>query len=68
MNYNINSSGVYDITSYNLISNKATIFSTLNILGSTTLNNTTINSSLNVSGLTILNKTTINNSLYVSGI
>ena len=68
MNYNINSSGVYDITSYNLISNKATIFSTLNILGSTTLNTTTINSSLNVSGLTILNKTTINNSLYVSGI
>ncbi len=68
MNNIINSSGVYDISSYNSISNNATILSTFNVSGLTHLNRTTITSSLNVSGSTILNKTTINNSFYVSGI
>ncbi len=68
MNNIINSSGVYDINSYNSISNNTTILSsTFNVSGLTQLNTTTINSSLNVSGSTILNKATINNSLYISG-
>ncbi len=50
MNNIINSSGVYDISSYNSISNKATILSSFNVSGSTQLNNTTITSSFNVSG------------------
>ncbi len=29
MNYNINSSGIYDVTSYNITSNKATILAAL---------------------------------------
>ncbi len=33
MNYNINSSGIYDVNSYNLISNNATIISSLNVGG-----------------------------------
>ena len=33
MNYNINSSGVYNVNSYNLTSNKATVLSTLNVGG-----------------------------------
>ena len=67
MNNIINSSGVYDITSYNLTSNKTTILSTFNVSGLTQLNSTTITSSLNVSGLTQLNSTTITSSLNVSG-
>ncbi len=63
----MNSSGVYDINSYNSISNDTTILSTFNVSGLTQLNTTTINSSLKVSGSTILNKTTFNNSLYDSG-
>ena len=47
MNNIINSSGIYDITSYNLTSNNATILSTLNVSGTTTLNNVIINGSLN---------------------
>ncbi len=34
MNNIINSSGIYDITSYNLISNNATVLSSLNVGGS----------------------------------
>jgi hypothetical protein len=33
MNNSINSSGIYDFTSYNLTTNKTTILSTLNIGG-----------------------------------
>ena len=33
MNYNVNSSGIYDVKSYNLISNNATIWSYLNVGG-----------------------------------
>ena len=33
MNYNINSSGIYDVNSYNLTSNNATILSSLNVGG-----------------------------------
>ncbi len=63
MNNIINSSGIYDITSYNLTSNKATIFSTLYVSGLTILNNaTTCTSSLNVSGITTFNNYTIMNS------
>ncbi len=43
MNNIINSSGVYDINSYNSKS-KATILSTFNVSGLTQLNTTTINS------------------------
>ena len=72
MNYNVNSSGIYDVNAYNLTSNNATIITSLNISGFTTLNNFTSNnvtvlSSLNVSGNTILNNsTTINSPLYIS--
>jgi hypothetical protein len=59
----INSSGVYDISSYNSISNNATILSSFNVSGLAQLNYTTITSSLNVSGSTILNITTIDNTL-----
>ena len=68
MNNIINSSGVYDINSYNSISNNTTILSTFNVSGSTILNKTTINNFLYVSGFTILNNnTSINSSLIVSG-
>ena len=47
MNYNINSSGLYDVNAYNLIATNATVLSTLNvngnILGS---NNTLFNNAL----------------------
>jgi hypothetical protein len=43
----ISSSGVYDITSYNLKSNNTTIFSTLSVSGTTALNNVISNGSLN---------------------
>ncbi len=47
MNYNINSSDIYDIKAYNITSNNATILSSLNVSRITILNNTTsINSSL----------------------
>ena len=49
MNNIINSSGVYDINSYNSISNNTTILSTFNVSGSTILNKTTINNFLYVS-------------------
>jgi hypothetical protein len=62
MNHIINSSGVYDITSYNLTSIKATVLSSVNVSGFTTLNNTTCTSSLNVSGITTFHNYTIMNS------
>ena len=40
MNNIINSSGIYDITSYNLTSNNATILSTLNVGGNIIGNST----------------------------
>jgi len=66
MNNIINSSGIYDITSYNLTSNNATILSTLNVSGTTTLNNVIINGSFN-SNNSINSNTTINGTLNVSG-
>jgi hypothetical protein len=44
MNNIINSSGVYDVNSYNSISNNTTILSTFKVSGLTQLNTTTINS------------------------
>jgi hypothetical protein len=61
MNNIINSSGVYDINSYNSISNNTIILFTFNVSGLTQLNTTTINSSM------LNNDTTINSSLLVSG-
>ena len=46
MNYNINSSGIYDVNSYNLISNNATILSSLNV-GGAIIGPNTISSSSN---------------------
>ena len=66
MNKIINSSGIYDITAYNLTANKATILSTLNISGTTTLNNVIMNGSLNSSN-SLNSNTTINGTLNVSG-
>ena len=43
MNYNINSSGLYDLNSYNLIANNATILSSLTVNGSTLATNTNLN-------------------------
>ncbi len=68
MNYNINSSGLYDVNSYNLVSTNATILSSLNVSGLTTLsNNTNILGTLNVSGNTLLhNFITMNSPLYIN--
>ena len=69
MNFNNNSSGIYDVNAFNLTAKNATIITSLNISGLTTLNNATVISSLNVSGNTILNNsTTINSPLYISTI
>ena len=56
MNNIINSSGIYDITSYNLTSNNATILSSLNVGGSVIGPNTisSINN-LNATSTTIFN-------------
>ncbi len=66
MNKIINSSGVYDINAFNSISNKTTIFSFLNVSGTTTWKNVIINGSLNSSN-TLNSNTTINGTLNVSG-
>ena len=72
MNYNVNSSGIYDVNAFNLTSKNVTIISSLNISGNAILNNFTSNnvtvlSSLNISGFTFLNNsTTINSPLYIS--
>ena len=64
---NVNSSGVYNVNAYNIISNNTTVLSSLNS-NTFTSNNTTILSTLNVSGFTILNNnTTLNSSLNVHG-
>ena len=64
---NVNSSGVYNVNAYNIISNNTTVLSSLNS-NTFTSNNTTILSTLNVSGFTILNNnTTLNSSLNVRG-
>lgn len=62
LNNNLNNSyGIYDITSYNLKSNNATILSTLNISGTITLNNVFVIGSLNFSSSTTFsNNTAIN--------
>ena len=75
MNYNINSSGLYDINAYNLIATHATVLSSLNvngnILGS---NNTLFNnpitcvSSLNVSGTSNLNNLNVSGTTILNNI
>jgi hypothetical protein len=62
MNYNINSSGLYDVNAYNLTAYNATILSTLNVNGNVLGSNNalfqnpiTCISSLNVSGNSNLN-------------
>ena len=76
MNYKINSSGIYDITSFNLLSNKATIFSSLNVNGSditsaisgiSTTSNTifnNLNSLSTYSALNISNIQTTSNTIF----
>ena len=68
MNSNINSSGLYDVNSYNLTTTNTTVLSTLNVSGLTTLSNdTNILGTLNVSGNALLhNFTTINSPLYIN--
>ena len=61
----MNSSGVYDINAYNSISNNTTIFSTLNVSGTTILNYVINNDSLNSTSI-FNNNTTINGTLNVS--
>jgi hypothetical protein len=67
MNYNINSSGLYDLNSYNLIANNATILSSLTVNGSTLATNTNLNNLSTSSTLSINNlnntSTTIFNNL-----
>ena len=57
MNYNINSSGIYDVNAYNLTSNNATILSSLNI-GGAVIGPNTISS---ISNLNITSNSIINN-------
>ena len=52
MNFNINSSGLYDVNAYNLIATNATVLSTLNVAGNiigsgTALTNLNYNAILN---------------------
>ena len=64
---NVNSSGIYNVNAYNIISNNRTVLSSLNS-NTITSNISTILSTLNVSGFTILNNnTTINSLLNVNG-
>ena len=63
---NINSSGIYNVDAYNIISNNTTVLSSLNS-NNFTSNNATIVSSLNVTGFTILNNyTTITAPINIS--
>ncbi len=43
MNNIINSSGIYDVNSYNLIATNATFLSSLNVIGSTLAKETNLN-------------------------
>ncbi len=68
MNYNINSSGIYDVSSYNLISNNATIPSSLNVAGNligsgTALSNLNYTSIINPPNLSVYASNTNLNSL-----
>ncbi len=56
MNYNINSSGIYDGNAYNPTSNSATILSTLNVVGAIIGPNTISSiSNLNTTSTSIIN-------------
>ena len=60
MNSNINSSGLYDVNSYNLITTNATVLSTLNVAGNiigsgTALTNLNYDSITNKPSLTLFN-------------
>ena len=56
MNYNINSSGIYDVNAYNLTSNNATILSSLNVGGAIIGPNTISSiSNLNTTSTSIIN-------------
>ena len=46
MNYNINSSGLYDVNAYNLIATNATVLSSLTVDGSTLATDTNVNNFL----------------------
>ena len=52
MNYNINSSGLYDVNAYNLIATNATVLSSLTVNGSTLATDNNLN---NLSTYTKLN-------------
>jgi hypothetical protein len=73
MNSNINSSGLYDVNSYNLITTNATVLSTLNVAGNiigsgTALTNLNYDSITNKPSLTLFNNPiTCVSSLNVSG-
>jgi hypothetical protein len=58
MNYNINSSGLYDIDSYNLTATNATVLSTLNVAGNI------IGSGTALSNLNYWSKSTSTNDIY----
>ena len=72
MNSNINSSGLYDVNSYNLTTTNATILSTLNVAGNiigsgTALSNLNYSSITNPPDLTVYNawtKVTGTNNIY----
>ena len=72
MNCNINSSGLYDVNSYNLIATNATVLSTLNVAGNiigsgTALSNLNYGSITNPPDLTVYNawtKVTGTNNIY----
>ena len=73
MNSNINSSGLYDVNSYNLITTNATVLSTLNVAGNiigsgTALTSLNYDSITNKPSLTLFNNPiTCVSSLNVSG-
>ncbi len=68
MNYNINSSGIYDVKAYNITSNNATILSSLNVAGNlirsgTALSNFNYSSIINPPNLSVYATNTNLNSL-----
>ncbi len=48
MNYNINSSGLYDVSAYNLIAINATVLSSLTVNGSTLATDNNVNNLSNL--------------------
>ena len=66
MNYNINSSGLYDVNAYNLIATNATVLSSLTVNGSTLATQTNLNNVSTYSKLNIDNLNTTSTTILIT--